>query len=88
MELSERCIAQLEKEGYETVYEEQLSANESFSVPSGDTTLFVTEGTLIIEGAAITILLPGERYRPQPGTVSIQAGDQGCQLVIGEGLIN
>ncbi len=85
MELSERCIAQLEKEGYETVYEEQLTAGESFPTPENDTSLFVTEGSLLVEGLATIVLRAGDRYRPQADVISIHAGDQGCQLVIGEG---
>jgi hypothetical protein len=85
MELSERCIAELEKEGYETVYEEQLMAGESLPTPESDTALFVTEGSLVVEGVETVVLLAGDRYRPQSGAISIHAGDQGCQLVIGEG---
>ncbi len=85
MELSERCIAQLEKEGYPTVYEEQLLGGQSFPIPSLDMAVFVSEGTLVVHGSTIIELLPGDRYKHSPLTSGLQAGAEGCQLVIGEG---
>ena len=85
MELSERCIAQLEKEGYQTVYEEQLLGGQSFPIPPLDMAVFVSEGTLVVHGDTIAELLPGDRYKHSSLTISLTAGAEGCQLVIGEG---
>ncbi len=87
MELSERCIAQLEKEGYETVYEEQLSAGELLPISNLDTSIFITEGSVVIESFETTTLLAGDRYQPLSIDKPVHAGDQGCQLVIGKGLV-
>lgn len=84
MELSERCIAQLEKEGYDTVYEVQLLAGDHLPVVNQDTSVFVSEGSLRVEGDTPVELLSGDRYRPTPGVTALVAGTQGCQLVIGE----
>jgi quercetin dioxygenase-like cupin family protein len=88
MELSERCIQTLEKEGFNYVYETQDAPEAIYEehVHKGKVTIFVTEGAFEITVAGqVTNLVAGERYSIPP-TVPYSAvvGSMGCQLVIGE----
>jgi mannose-6-phosphate isomerase class I len=88
MELSERSIQTLEKEGFTSIYEESRTPGQVFYIKSTESPLviFVTEGSLLISiGNEIKELLPGNRYNVPPNTSLVAtAGTQGCQYVIGE----
>ena len=81
MELSERCIAQLENEGFEKIYEEKWSAGTELPIFSAGTVLLVTEGSLT--NAEEEILMPGDRHRYCENS-QLVTGPHGCQVVIGE----
>lgn len=83
MELSERCIATLEHEGFATIYEEKYAPDTMLPVFPLGAALMVSEGALMVVNGVPTTLLPGERYRYRTETQLI-AGPSGCQLVIGE----
>ena len=88
MELSERCIAQLEKEGWPHIYE--------WSDPPGTTypehshadkvVIFITEGSLQLTiGGLEHDLRTGDRFDIPPQTPHAAAvGPDGCQMVVGE----
>lgn len=88
MELSERCIQLLEKEGFSAVYEEQQSAGLVFELLNGAGLLsvIVTEGSLMVSlNDKTKELLPGDRFDvPLHSPQSVTAGPAGCQYVIGE----
>ena len=88
MELSERCIQVLEKEGFLYVYEWKDEAGTIYPVHNHQdkVTIFVTEGTveIVINGQSQS-LKAGDRLDippqvPHSGVV----GMQGCQYVVGE----
>lgn len=88
MELSERCIQTLEKEGFPSVYETQDAPGAIYEEHSheGKVTLFITEGlfeiTLLGETKA---LIAGDRVDiPKETPYTALVGPQGCQLVVGE----
>jgi len=94
MELSERCIAQLEKEGFEHIYEWQDTPGTVYEEHSheGKVTLFVTEGSIELtlgsadspERTTIT-LRTGDRFDVPPRSPhSALVGPQGVQFVVGE----
>lgn len=88
MELSERCIAQLENEGWEHVYEWQDKAGAVYEEHSheGKVVLLVTEGSMdvAIDGTTST-LRAGDRLDIPPHTPhSALVGPQGVQFVVGE----
>jgi hypothetical protein len=88
MELSERCIQTLEKEGFTNVYETQdapLAIYEEHQ-HQGKVTVFVAEGSFEIKvGAQSKNLMAGDRFNIPPATpYSAVVGPYGCQLVIGE----
>lgn len=88
MELSERCIAQLEKEGYKSVYEEQIAAGVVTEYPNTGTgtSLFVTEGSCVLsfQNKHITVSIGERQTIPHNVPYIITSGKQGCQYVIGE----
>ena len=88
MELSERCIQILEKEGFPFVYETQDAPGAIYEehAHEGKVALFVTEGAFEITFLGLTkSLTSGERVDiPKETPYSALVGPQGCQLVIGE----
>ena len=88
MELSERCIQTLEKEGFPFVYETQDAPGAIYEEHKHDgrVTLFVTEGSFSVTLLGVTKdLLPGERVDiPKDTPYSALVGPEGCQLVVGE----
>ena len=88
MELSERCIAQLEQEGFVHIYEWQEESGSLFNdrVHTMPTALYITEGSVDITLQGITkTLSTGERLDIPPGIpYSTVAGPNGCQYVAGE----
>lgn len=88
MELSERCIAQLEQEGFVHIYEWQEEPGSRFDnrVHDMPTAVYVTEGSaeLTLQGSTKT-LRTGERLDIEAGVpYSTVAGPTGCQYVAGE----
>jgi mannose-6-phosphate isomerase-like protein (cupin superfamily) len=88
MELSERCIQTLEKEGYPFVYETQDAPEAIYEehTHAGQVTLFITEGAFNISLAGVLKpLTVGDRVTIPKGTpYSAVVGPHGCQLVVGE----
>ena len=88
MELSERCIQTLEKEGFNNVYETQDAPEAIYEehIHKGKVTIFVTEGSFEITiSGQTTNLAAGDRFNiPQNVPYSALVGPFGCQLVIGE----
>jgi len=88
MELSERCIATLEKEGFPHVYEWQDKPGTVYPEHSHQdkVTLFITEGSVDLTIADVThSLRTGDRFDVPPGLPhSALVGPQGCQYVVGE----
>ncbi len=88
MELSERCIATLEKENWPHIYEWQDAAGTIYPehAHQGKVTLFVTDGSIevTISGVART-LRTGDRLDVPPRTHHFAVvGPSGCQFVVGE----
>lgn len=88
MELSERCIATLEKEGFPHIYEWQDAPDTVYPehVHQDKVAIFITEGSLelTIDGKTHS-LRPGDRFDVPPKTShSAVVGSQGCQYVVGE----
>ncbi len=88
MELSERCIAQLEKEGWPYVYEWQDKPGTVYKSHEhqGNVVLFVTEGGLSITMLGKTIeYRTGDRIDIPPHTLhEAVVGPRGAQYVVGE----
>lgn len=88
MELSERCIQTLEKEGFATIYEESevAGATHGTHTHAYDVALFVTEGVLEITlNGEKKELKAGDRINiPQNTPHSAMPGPNGCQYVVGE----
>lgn len=88
MELSERCIQALEKEGFPYVYEwsDKSGAVYPEHTHQDKVTMFVTEGSieLTINGQSHS-LKAGDRFNIPPQTPhSAIVGPNGCQYVVGE----
>lgn len=88
MELSERAIQTLEKEGCTSVYEEdwEPQAQATLRTAAAPLHVIVTEGVLTTELHGITATYQaGDRWSLAPNQVTIiNAGAQGCRVVIGE----
>ncbi|MCB9811186.1 MAG: cupin domain-containing protein [Candidatus Nomurabacteria bacterium] len=88
MELSERCIQTLEKEGFITIYEESEAsgATHETHTHSYNVALFVTEGMLEVTiNGETKELKAGDRANiPANAPHSTTAGPNGCQFVMGE----
>lgn len=88
MELSERCIAQLEKEGWPHVYEWSDVPGTVYPehVHTGNVVIFITEGSLQLEIQGQTHQLrTGDRFDVPPQTPHrALVGPEGCQYVVGE----
>lgn len=88
MELSERCIETLEKEGFPYVYEWKDGPNTAYleHVHQGKVSIFITEGGVEFTLSGVARLQrPGDRFNVPPGLpYSAQVGGGGCQYVIGE----
>ena len=88
MELSERCIQTLEKEGFTYVYEAQDAPEAIYEEHQhqGKVAIFVAEGSFEITVAnKPRNLMAGDRFNIAPATpYSAVVGPHGCQLVIGE----
>ncbi len=88
MELSERCIQTLEKEGFPYVYEWSDKPGTVYQEHSHQdkVTIFLIEGSieLTINGKT-QILKAGDRFNIPPLTPhSAVVGTSGCQYVVGE----
>lgn len=88
MELSERCIAQLEKENWLHIYEWQDKAGTVYPEHShqGKVVLFITEGSIDFTIAGTTHhLKTGDRFDvPLETPHSAVVGPRGVQYVVGE----
>ena len=88
MELSERCIAQLEKEGWPHIYEWSDLPGTTYPEHShaDKVVIYVTEGSLQLEvQGKIHQLRTGDRFDIPPRTPhTAVAGPAGCQYVVGE----
>lgn len=88
MELSERCIAQLEKEKWPFIYEWNDKPGTIYPEHShkGKVVIFITEGSVSLTISDHTqTLVTGDRYDvPINTTHSAIVGPQGVQFVIGE----
>lgn len=88
MELSERCIQTLEREGFPYVYEWKDEPGTTYPVHSHQdkVSMFITEGSLELEFANEKHLLKaGDRFDIPPGVHhSGIVGPNGCQYVVGE----
>ncbi len=88
MELSERCIQTLEKEGFVNIFEEQDAPEAIYPEHSHKekVAIFITEGSIEITVLGVVKLLgAGDRFNFPPNTpYSIIVGKNGCQFVIGE----
>lgn len=88
MELSERCIQTLEKEGFASVYEWSDGPGVVYAEHQheGAVTIFVTEGALTLKiNAESKDLRAGDRFDITARTPhSAVAGPEGCQYVVGE----
>lgn len=88
MELSERCIATLEKEGWLHIYEWQDKPGVVYEEHShqGRVVIFVTEGSLEIKiGNQVKLLRAGDRFDvPVKTPHSAVVGEKGAQYVVGE----
>jgi glyoxylate utilization-related uncharacterized protein len=88
MELSERCIAQLEKENWLHIYEQQDKPGSAYPLHSHQHTvvILVTEGSMTVTtNEMVQILRTGDRLDIPPATPhTIVAGPTGCQYVVGE----
>ncbi len=88
MELSERCIQILEKEGFPFVYEWSDKAGTVYKEHSHQdkVVIFITEGSIdfTIDGQ-IKTLKAGDRLNIPPHSPhSAVVGPSGCQYVVGE----
>lgn len=88
MELSERCIQILEKEGWPHIYEWSDSPGAVYPEHSHQdkVVIFITEGSLSMRMQGETKeLKAGDRLNIPPDTLhSATVGQQGCQFVVGE----
>jgi quercetin dioxygenase-like cupin family protein len=88
MELSERCIAQLENEGWPHIYEWQDKPSAIYPEHShqGRVTLFITEGSIEFTISGVTkTFITGDRLDVPPGTPHrAVVGPSGVQFVVGE----
>jgi quercetin dioxygenase-like cupin family protein len=88
MELSERCIAQLEKEGWRHIYEWSDAPGTVYpeNAHADKVVIYVTEGSLQLEiQGQIHQLLTGDRFDVPPQTPHAAiVGPEGCQYVVGE----
>ena len=88
MELSEKCIAIFEKEGFPFVYEWTDAPNTIYEEHKHQdkVSLFVTDGSIEMNVAGEIILLTlGKRYDVPPHTKhSAVVGPDGCNFVVGE----
>ncbi len=88
MELSERCIAQFEKEGWPHIYEWQDKPGTIYEEHEhqGKVALFITEGSTDFTIAGVTHnLKTGDRMDVPPHTPhSAVVGPHGVQFVVAE----
>lgn len=88
MELSERCIAQLEKENWPYIYEWQDKAGTVYEEHShqGKVVLLITDGSIDFTINGVTHhLKTGDRMDVSPATLhSAVVGPAGVQYVVGE----
>lgn len=88
MELSERCIAQLEKEGWPHIYEWQDKPGTVYAEHEheGKVVLLITEGSITVTlGGIEHVLKAGDRLDLPPRTPHVASvGPEGVQYVVGE----
>ncbi len=88
MELSERCIQTLEKEGWPHIYEWSDAPGTTYPEHQHQdkVVLFITEGSLeLTMGGQTHELRPGDRLDIPPETPHLATvGPEGCQYVVGE----
>ena len=88
MELSDRCMQILEKEGFPTVYEWTDPARTEYPehAHKGKVSLFVTDGSITFDfEGTIKELKAGDRLDVPVGALhSAIVGDRGWTVVVGE----
>ena len=88
MELSERCIQTLEKEGFTHVYEWSDAPGTEYAAHSHQdkVTIFISEGSIRMDiGGEQKDLRAGDRLDIPPKIPhSAVVGPHGCQFVVGE----
>ena len=88
MELSERCIQTLEKEGFIHIFEEQDAPEAIYPEHSHKekVVIFITEGSIEVTLLdSVKVLTAGDRFNfPTNTPYSMIVGQNGCQFVIGE----
>ena len=88
MELSEKCIATFEKEGFPFIYEWTDVPNTVYPEHEHQdkVSLFVTDGSIIVDiDGESTLLTLGKRYNVPPHTKhSAVVGPEGCNFVVAE----
>ena len=88
MELSERFIAELEREGFTTVYEWQDKPDKIYEEHSHDAkvSFYVTDGSITFDFSGVKkVLKAGERLDIPPNTRhSAVVGKEGVIYIIGE----
>ena len=88
MELSERCIAQLEKEGWPHIYEWSDPPGTAYAEHhhADKVAIFITEGSLELTLAGqVHQLRTGDRFDVPPQVPhTAVVGPNGCQYVVGE----
>lgn len=88
MELSERCIQTLEKEGFPYVYEWKDEPGTIYPehLHQDKVVMYITEGSIELKiGDRTHLLKAGERFDVPPQVLhSGVVGPLGCQYVVGE----
>lgn len=88
MELSERCIKTLEREGFVHIFEDQDAPLAIYPehTHQDKVTVFITEGSFdVAVKNEIISLRAGDRFNFTPHVpYSAAVGPQGCQFVVGE----
>ena len=88
MELSERYIETLEKEGFPFVYEWTDAPNTVYKEHEHEdkVSMFITDGSIKMNVAGEVFMLnTGQRYNVPPHTKhSAIVGPEGCSFVVGE----
>lgn len=91
MELSERAIAQLEKEGFESVSECQAAAGTVFPVHStyGKVAFFITDGSITFDVSekSVVVQAPGRFNVPRGVLCTAQIGIHGAIYIMGEDVL-
>jgi len=88
MELSERCMQTLEKEGFESVFEWTDPARTEYPehAHKGKVSLYITDGSVTFDfEGTIKVLKVGDRLDVPIGALhTATVGDRGWSVVVGE----